>query len=82
MPNEYDGKHLKLWTPATYRIKVEGHLDESWTDRLGGMRNTMSRSCSNWISWPPVVTSHQRSIKKSGRQFWTICDEVAEVTED
>ena len=34
MPNEYDGKSLKLWTPATYRIKVEGHLDESWSDRL------------------------------------------------
>ena len=40
MPNEYEGKHLKLWAPATYRIKVEGKLDESWSDRLGGMRIT------------------------------------------
>ena len=23
--------------------KVEGHLDESWSDRLGGMRTTMGR---------------------------------------
>ena len=38
MPDLYDGKRLKLWTPATYRIEVEGHLDESWSDRLGGMR--------------------------------------------
>ena len=40
MPNAHDGKHLKLWTPATYRIEVEGHLDESWSDRLGSMRIT------------------------------------------
>ena len=23
--------------PATYRIRVKGHLDDSWSDRLGGM---------------------------------------------
>ncbi len=40
MPNAHDGKHLKLWTPATYRIEVEGDLDESWSDRLGSMRIT------------------------------------------
>ena len=40
MPNKFDGQHLKLWTPATYRIKVEGKLNESWSDRLGGMRIT------------------------------------------
>jgi hypothetical protein len=40
MSNEYDGKNIKIWTPATYRIKVEGYLDESWSDRLGGMRIT------------------------------------------
>ena len=45
MPNEYIGKHLKLWTPATYQIEVEGHLDEHWSDRLGGMRiNSLKRA--------------------------------------
>ena len=38
MPDNFTEKHLKLWTPATYRIEVEGHLDESWSDRLGGLR--------------------------------------------
>jgi hypothetical protein len=33
-------KHIKLWTPVTYRIEVEGHLAESWSDRLAGMRIT------------------------------------------
>ena len=43
MPNEYEEKHLKLWMPATYHIEVEGHIDESWSDRLGGMRITTRR---------------------------------------
>ena len=37
MPEDCNGRHLKLWTPATYRIEVVGALDESWSDRLGGM---------------------------------------------
>jgi phage terminase small subunit len=40
MPGEFDGKHLKLWTPATYCIEVEGEVPESWSDRLGVMRIT------------------------------------------
>ena len=43
MPHKYNGKNLKLWTPATYRIEVEGDLDESLSDRLGGMRITTTR---------------------------------------
>ena len=37
MPDEYNGKQFKSWTPATYRIEVVGALDECWSDRLGGM---------------------------------------------
>jgi hypothetical protein len=40
MTQNSNEKHIKLWTPATYRIEVEGHLDESWSDRLAGMRIT------------------------------------------
>jgi hypothetical protein len=35
--NNSNEKHIKLWTPATYHIEVEGHLNESWSDRLAGM---------------------------------------------
>ena len=38
MPDDYIGKNIKLWTPVTYRIEVAGVLDQSWSDRLGGMR--------------------------------------------
>jgi hypothetical protein len=40
MTQNSNGKHIKLWTPAIYRIEVEGHLAESWSDRLAGMRIT------------------------------------------
>ena len=33
-------KQINIWTPATYRIEVDGHLDESWSNRLAGMRIT------------------------------------------
>ena len=38
MSDERQEKHLKLWTPATYRIEVVGYLEESTSDRLGGLR--------------------------------------------
>ena len=38
MTHNSNEKHIKLWTPATYRIEVEGHLDESWSERLAAMR--------------------------------------------
>ena len=30
-------KGLKLETPANYRIRVQGHLDDIWADQLSGM---------------------------------------------
>jgi hypothetical protein len=40
MNNKSNEKHTKLRTPATYRVEVEGHLAESWSERLAGMRIT------------------------------------------
>jgi len=48
-PSEWKG--LKLETPATYRIRVQGHLDSSWSDRLGGMAITGDTSAEQ-----PTVT--------------------------
>ena len=43
---------LTLDTPATYRIRVKGHLDISWSDCLSGL--TISRSGQGD---EPVVTT-------------------------
>jgi hypothetical protein len=42
MPEPFVWKGIKLETPAKYRIRVQGTLDESWSDRLGGMAITAS----------------------------------------
>ena len=36
-------KRIRLWTPVTYRIEVEGHLAESRSDYLAGMRITVGK---------------------------------------
>lgn len=33
-------KGLELATPATYRIRVQGHIASDWVDRFGGMTLT------------------------------------------
>ena len=37
MPGLRSWKDLEFEGPASYRIRVQGHLDDSWSDRLGGM---------------------------------------------
>ena len=37
MSNSRHWKDLKFNTPGTYRIRVQGHLGDSWSDRLGDM---------------------------------------------
>lgn len=37
MPGSRSWKDLKFEGPASYRIRVQGHLDDSWCDRLGCM---------------------------------------------
>ena len=43
---------LTLDQPATYQIKVPGHLDESWSDWVGGMTITVGSEGDG----PPVTT--------------------------
>ena len=40
--SSHAGKDFKLWTEATYRIKVQGYLDESRSEYLSGMAITSS----------------------------------------
>jgi hypothetical protein len=43
---------LTLDRPATYQIKVPGHLDESWADWIGGMTVTVESN----LDGLPVTT--------------------------
>ncbi len=37
MPEEKDWSEFDLGTPAIYRIKIRGYLDDDWSPQLGGM---------------------------------------------
>jgi hypothetical protein len=49
---EEAGGWLSLDRPATYEIKVPGHLDESWSDWVGGMTITTESKGDG----PPLTT--------------------------
>lgn len=51
-PTEYAGQNPGLDRPATYQIKVEGHLDERWSDWFEGMTITVEREGEG----PPITT--------------------------
>ncbi len=42
MPQKESRKKYLFDSPGQYRIRVQGLLDESWSDRLGGLRITTS----------------------------------------
>ena len=40
-------KGMNLNTPAIYRIRIQGHLDDSWAERVGRMVITKAFSAHN-----------------------------------
>lgn len=40
MEKDQFSRPLTMQNPAIYRIHVRGHLDNSWSDRVGGMQIT------------------------------------------
>ncbi|MGB5669115.1 MAG: hypothetical protein WBM71_01065 [Sedimenticolaceae bacterium] len=40
---------IKLWSPATYRIEIQGNLCENWADRLGNMRISSNKRADQSI---------------------------------
>jgi len=43
MPKSEMSKSYTFDRPGNYRIRVQGFLDESWSDRLAGLHITTSR---------------------------------------
>lgn len=61
MGSTHDRKALKLWTEATYRICVQGLLDERYSDRLGGLTITQATDDDD----APVTTLYGRLIDQA-----------------
>ena len=43
------GVGVEVLLPSTYRIRVEGHLGEGWSDRMGGMRIVTARQVDGQV---------------------------------
>jgi hypothetical protein len=56
MAQEPDFNGMKLETSATYRIRVQGHLDDNWSDRLGGM--VISRAYTDKKNPVTILVGH------------------------
>lgn len=52
MHSESNGKPNSFCKPATYSIQVEGSLDQSWSERLAGMKIKVHER----MNLPPVTT--------------------------
>jgi hypothetical protein len=56
MSNLQSWKNLKLETPATYRIRVLGHIDDSWSGQLSGM--TITRAFTSDKQQMTILIGH------------------------
>ena len=52
MQSESNGKPNSFCKPTTYSIHVEGSLDQSWSERLAGMKIKVHER----MNLPPVTT--------------------------
>lgn len=43
MPDSKEESHLRPWSKASYRIEVEGRLEENWSNSFAGMRITYKK---------------------------------------
>lgn len=49
MPDNNNTGHVRPWAPATYRIEIEGFLENSWSDRFGGLRITSRKRADSTV---------------------------------
>ena len=54
MHQNHNKKLLQLWTPATYRISVQGILDERYIEQLDGVFTIMA----SFENDAPITTLH------------------------
>ena len=63
---------LTLDRPATYQIKVPGHLDESWTEWAGGMTITVEREGDDLTVTTLTGTVDQAALQGLLRRLYSL----------
>ena len=66
-------RKLTLHQPATYQIKVPGHLDQSWSDWAGGMTVTVeSEHDGSPITTLTGVVADQAALQSLLRRLYSL----------
>ena len=67
-----DRPRLTLDRPAVYQIKVPGHLDESWSDWVGGMTITVESQGEDWPLTTLTGTVDQAALHGLLRRLYSL----------
>jgi hypothetical protein len=65
-------RKLSLDRPATYQIKVPGHLDESWSDWAGGMTITVESEGDGLLVTILTGTVDQAALQGLLRRLYSL----------
>jgi len=61
MADRPDWSTFNLGTPAIYRITVRGHLDDSWSNQLGGVAIHNKPT----VAGPPITILHGELVDQA-----------------
>jgi hypothetical protein len=67
-----DRQKLTLDRPATYQIKVPGHIGESWSDWIGGMTITAETEVDGTSITTLTGTFDQAALQGLLRQLYSL----------
>ena len=67
-----DRQRLTLDRPATYQIKVPGHIGESWSDWVGGMTITVETEVDGTSITALTGTIDQAALHGLLRQLYSL----------
>jgi hypothetical protein len=67
-----DVRKLTLHRPATYEIRVPGHLGESWSDWMGGMTIVLESASDGVTVTTLTGTLDQAALQGLLRQLYSL----------
>jgi hypothetical protein len=65
-PSATTGEHDE---PRLYEIRLEGHLDERWADRFGGMTITLAENGATLLTGPVIDQAALHGLLKKVRDL-------------
>lgn len=62
-------KHTSKSEPTIYEIRLQGHLDETWTDWFGGLKVSLAENGETLLTGPVVDQAALHSLLRKVRDL-------------